>query len=185
MDELEKPGSVANPFADVTSVHATSEDLIELRAADIVTPGGSCFAKDLSVTLKKGRGLMTTGPNATGKSSLVRTIAGLWPLHKGELKRKALGSEGKPTAADIFVVPQRIHMVSGSLWDQVTYPVKIKPSERTAAKEAELQAVLDLVGVGYLIDRWKDDTSHEEDPAAVLAAISHGTYCRCAHCLPT
>jgi hypothetical protein len=53
---------------------------------------------------------------------------------------------------------------------------------RTEAIEAELQAVLDLVGVGYLIERWKDDTSHEEDPAAVLAAISHGTYCQCAVC---
>jgi hypothetical protein len=68
------------------------------------------------------------------------------------------------------------------LWDQVTYPLKFKPSERTVEKEAELQAVLDMVGVGYLIERWKDDTSYEEDPTAVLAAISHGTYCGCAVC---
>ena len=62
------------------------------------------------------------------------------------------------------------------------YPIKIKPSERTVAIEVELQATLDLVGVGYLIERWKDDTSYEEDPAKVLAAISHGTYCQCQVC---
>jgi hypothetical protein len=45
--------------------------------------------------------------------------------------------------------------------NQVTYPQKLSTAERTPAKEAELQAVLDTVGVGYLIPRWKDDMSHE------------------------
>jgi hypothetical protein len=80
----------------------------------------------------------------------------------------------------IFFVPQRIHMVSGSLWDQISYPDKIGVLEPT--KQAELQAVLDLVGVGYLIERWKDDSSHVEDPEKVLAAIAHGTYCKCQVC---
>jgi ABC-type uncharacterized transport system fused permease/ATPase subunit len=70
--------------------------------------------------------------------------------------------------------------VSGSLWDQITYPEKV--GVLGSSKQAELQAVLDLVGVGYLVDRWKDDSSHVEDPARVLAAVAHGTYCGCAVC---
>ena len=70
--------------------------------------------------------------------------------------------------------------MSGSLWDQITYPEKV--GVLGSSKQAELQAVLDLVGVGYLVDRWKDDSSHVEDPARVLAAVAHGTYCGCAVC---
>ena len=31
--------------------------------------------------------LMVTGASASGKSSLVRVLGGLWPLHKGRLTR--------------------------------------------------------------------------------------------------
>ena len=65
---------------------------------------------------------------------------------------------------------------------QVTYPRKFTKAERTAEVEAELQAILDEVGVGYLIERWKNDTSHEEDATKVLESVSHGTYCGCAAC---
>lgn len=185
IDELEQPGSVANPTsANTAVVQASDDDIIQLSNADIVTPGGSCVAQDLSMELRPGRGVMVTGPNAVGKTSLVRVLGGLWPLHNGSLLRKvsAAGDDGAalPSVQDMFFVPQKIHMVSGSLWDQITYPEKVGVLEAT--KQAELQAVLDLVGVGYLIERWKDDASHVEDPEKVLAAIAHGTYCRCSVC---
>jgi ABC-type uncharacterized transport system fused permease/ATPase subunit len=188
IDELEQPGSVANPTSSTTAVtvQASDDSVIALKSADIVTPGGNCVAQNLSLELRPGRGIMVTGPNAVGKSSLVRVLGGLWPLHNGCLVRKASNAAagedgaGLPSVRDIFFVPQRIHMVSGSLWDQISYPDKIGVLEPT--KQAELQAVLDLVGVGYLIERWKDDSSHVEDPEKVLAAIAHGTYCKCQVC---
>ena len=48
---------------------------------------------------------------------------------------------------------------TGNLADQVTYPVRIDPADRTPEIEAKLQELLDLVGVGYLVTRWAGDAA--------------------------
>ena len=52
---------------------------------------------------------------------------------------------------------RQIHMALGSLQDQITYPQFIPREERTAELEVRLQAMLDLVGIGYLVKRWEGD----------------------------
>lgn len=62
-------------------------------------------------------------------------------------------------------MPQKIHMALGSLQDQVTYPQFIPKEERTRELEVQMQEVLDLVGIGYLVKRWEgdaDETNYEE-----------------------
>ena len=116
MDELEQVGSVARPKgASASIIQASDDDVIELSHADIVTPGGSCVAQDLSLRLRPGHGIMVTGANAVGKTSLVRVLGGLWPLHNGQLLRKVSStttSANAPSVRDLFFVPQKIHMVS-------------------------------------------------------------------------
>lgn len=54
---------------------------------------------------------MITGSNGVGKTAVARVLSGLW----------APGNEGKvhrPGRGDVFVVPQRAYMVTGSLLDQ-------------------------------------------------------------------
>ena len=60
---------------------------------------------------------------------------------------------------------RQIHMALGSLQDQITYPQFIPREERTAELEVRLQAMLDLVGIGYLVKRWEgdaDETNYQE-----------------------
>jgi putative ATP-binding cassette transporter len=54
------------------------------------------------------------GASGTGKSSVLRTIAGLWSSGSGSLERPAL--------SDLMFLPQRPYMVQGSLRDQLLYP---------------------------------------------------------------
>ena len=127
---------------------------------------------------------MVTGRNATGKSSFVRVLAGLWPLPQlssGTIYRPGppldASGGGGPTLSDIFVVPQRILMAPGTLADQITYPYSIPHYERTVEIEARLQELLDLVGIGYLVDRWAgdaQDTVMTIDGVPITVVSVHG-----------
>lgn len=51
--------------------------------------GGRCLLSDLSLRLSSGEALLLTGPNGTGKSSLLRLVAGLCPPAAGQMTRTA------------------------------------------------------------------------------------------------
>jgi hypothetical protein len=96
--------------------------------------------------------------------SFVRLLSGLWPVRKGTVIKEA----------DVFCVPQRIYMTLGTLAEQITYPQTIMKHERTAEIEAQLQKLLDLVGIGYLVSRWGGDAdgviAKVSQPASQLAS---------------
>ena len=54
---------------------------------------------------------------------------------------------------DLFLVPQRVYSVTGTLLDQVTYPTKFNEDEVNENLLSEAQDLLDLVGIGYLVGR--------------------------------
>ena len=161
----------ATNTATASDVDSGGEQLISFENVDLVTPSGVAIAANIDCTVTVDEPLMVTGANATGKSkpspgpscclrcllkaclcaaSFFRVMGGLWPLHKGKVIRPAgKGSDGLPGIEDIFLVPQRIYMVLGTLADQVTYPHRIPKGERTKEQEAQLQELLDLVYVHH------------------------------------
>ena len=125
----------------------TANPKISISEMDIVTPTGICLASNLSVEISPKNRLLVTGPNASGKTSFFRVLGGIWPTYP-EKNAHALRTNG-----DVFLVPQKVYSVTGTLLDQVTYPSKIETKDVTPNVLADAQKLLELVGIGYLVDR--------------------------------
>ena len=119
---------------------------IQIKNLDVVTPTGQCLCSNINVDIDKDNRLLVTGPNASGKTSFFRVMGGLWPVYPS--KDGQINIQG-----DLFLVPQRVYSVTGTLLDQVTYPIKVEEKDVTDTLIEEAQALLDLVGIGYLVGR--------------------------------
>lgn len=107
---------------------------IEFRGVSIYTPmRDQLLVKDLSLNLENRR-LLITGHSGSGKSSILRTIAGLWSAGQGTIVR--------PPLKDMLFLPQRPYMVLGSFRSQFLYSAR-----RTSLSDDDLRSVLQEVGL--------------------------------------
>jgi vitamin B12/bleomycin/antimicrobial peptide transport system ATP-binding/permease protein len=74
------------------------------------------IVKDLSLSLSPQSGLLITGPSGSGKSSILRALAGLWSNGTGEIIR--------PPVSQLMFVPQRPYMILGTLRSQLLYGLR-------------------------------------------------------------
>ncbi len=131
--------------------------VVKLDKLDILTPGdGRKLVEELSFELRAKQSLMIMGPSGTGKSSVLRTIAGLWPGGGGSLER--------PAFAHLMFLPQRPYMVEGSLRDQLLYPYPDR-----GVPDEEIRKVVAEVNLSDVFDRVDDDLDRVLDWSNVLS----------------
>lgn len=101
-------------------------------------PGGGhrLLVERVSMVVEPGRNLLITGPNGSGKTSLLRVLAGLWAPLSGAVTTPSLpaGKAGAPPSGKAMMwLPQRPYLLQGSLRDQVVYP-DVALAESNAAR---------------------------------------------------
>jgi putative ATP-binding cassette transporter len=109
-----------------------------LENLTLTTPEGSLIAHIPNRTLHQGEWTLLQGPSGMGKSTLLRTLSGVWPFAEGTLYF--------PKDSTLFFVPQKPYLPVGSLAQALTYPL----SAGTFGKD-ELASLLRDVGLAKLI----------------------------------
>ncbi|MEM1168190.1 MAG: ABC transporter ATP-binding protein/permease [Cyanobacteria bacterium P01_H01_bin.35] len=99
------------------------------------------LVKDISVEIPSGNGLLIMGASGSGKSSILRAIAGLWNSGTGAIYR--------PKLNEILFLPQKPYMVLGSLRKQLLYP-----QTNLDISDVEIQQVLERVNLPELAERF-------------------------------
>lgn len=97
---------------------------LELNSLTIARDGASLFAP-LDITVKSGELLVVRGPNGCGKSSLLKSIAGLLPIAGGSIGLNSRPIENASRDAITYVGHLRGLNPSLSVWDNVAFWAKL------------------------------------------------------------
>ena len=134
LDAPEQP-----PATHIRTVHGFELSLVGLT---VFTPNREhLLARDVTLTVHPGAGLVIVGPSGAGKSSLLRVLAGLWNTGTGDIVR--------PAEPDMLFLPQTPYLPLGDLRCQLLYP----NTEREISDE-ELAQWLERVNLPTLAARF-------------------------------
>jgi vitamin B12/bleomycin/antimicrobial peptide transport system ATP-binding/permease protein len=120
---------------------------LRLRNLSVTLADGSAVVNEADIEIGRGEKVLVVGESGTGKSTLVRAIAGLWPWGGGEILINDTG---------LFLLPQQPYVPLGTLRRAVTYPLAPE-----ALDEAVVRQTVEAVGLGHVLDRLDEDTQWE------------------------
>ena len=122
---------------------------LRLTNLSVTLDDGTEVVKDAEVVIAAGERVLVAGESGTGKSTLVRAIAGLWPWGKGSIQVES--------GAKMLLLPQRAYVPAGSLRRAATYP---EPAESKSVDE--VAKALKQVGLGHLVDRLDEEAPWDQ-----------------------
>jgi len=141
LERAERPGA----HGRIARLETDDADgpVLRLHGLSVTLDDGTEVVGDTEVAIHAGERVLVVGESGTGKSTLVRAVAGLWPWGEGEV----LSRRG----ARMFFMPQKPYVPIGTLKRAVAYPA----SADEIPDEAVVAALNDA-GLAHVVDRLHD-----------------------------
>ena len=115
-----------------------------LQNLSVELDDGTVVVKDADVIIQPGERVLLVGESGTGKTTLTRAIAGLWPWGQGNI--------AIPHGAKMVVMPQRPYIPLGTLLRAATYPLSPDDAPNDTVRE-----LMKTAGLGYLVENLDEE----------------------------
>jgi len=125
---------------ETITLGTSPDDRIYLRQLNIYLHDGQLMIDGAEAQVLPGEKVLVKGESGTGKSTLIRAMAGLWPWGSGEILR--------PVGASITFMPQQPYFPLGSLRSALLYPHQDRVVDDEIMREALVRC-----GLEHLIPR--------------------------------
>ncbi len=155
---------VADTAQPTITIREGSSDRLVFRNLEVAFANGTTVIADASAEITAGERVLIQGESGTGKSTLFRALAGLWPWGAGEIET--------PPRETMMFMPQRPYLPLGSLRGALAYPAAPDGFDGPA-----LGAALTHVGLERLIpqleqeERWDRTLSLGEQQRLAFARL--------------
>ena len=111
---------------------APADGRLTTHNLSVQLPGGQALLAGASLEVLPGDSVLVKGPSGSGKSSLFRSLAGIWPYAAGQVQ----------LPAGAMFIPQRPYFPDGRLRDALAYPAPAAAYSDDALKQALTDALL-------------------------------------------
>ncbi|MDK4718857.1 ABC transporter ATP-binding protein/permease [Rhizobium sp. CNPSo 3968] len=135
-----------------------------IEGMTVEIPDRTISISEPRVEIRAGERLLVVGRPGTGKSTLFRALAGLWPWGTGRLSL--------PSKTKIIFLPQRLYLPDGSLRDVLAYPYEASVFEQEAFGRALARTNLThLISSLDRLARWDKELTVDEQQHLAFARL--------------
>ena len=154
---------------DAAKIRIEREDpaRIVLDDLSVEAPRGRVLLEHATATVAPGDRVAITGPAGSGRTTLMRALAGIWPFGRGRV--------GEPPRDRMFFLGQQPYLPIGSLREAIAYP-----SPASAFPADAIAGALRAFGLEELVSRLDEEepwdqalSTHQQQRLALARVVLH------------